>query len=167
MRNKLLLSLALGTLIYCHVPQVMAREGEAPTGDHGDKAKGEQGDKQGDKRTEAEKMLQAFTEHLKLTPAQQEKIKPILTDMTEQIKAAKHDKSQSEQQRGEKAMEIRKAAFDKIAEQLTPEQKAIFDKHRAGMENGGPKEKPRKEGDKSKGEYKDGQHDGQHKEGNH
>lgn len=163
MQKKTLLCLALGAVVWCGVPQVMAREGDAPKdGGHYDKDKPHKEGEQGDKRTEAEKMLQAFTEHLKLTPEQQDKIKPILTDMTEQITAAKHDKTQSEQQRNKKVMAIRKAAFDKIAEILTPEQKAIFNKHRAGVDGGG-KDKPHNNDQHNNDQHNNGQHNnGQH-----
>jgi hypothetical protein len=153
MKKKTLswMALALGGALLCSAPGAIAGDKEAPKDTHkeGGKAHKEGGDKpqkeggkpqkEGEKGDPGENLLKNLTHHLQLSAEQQEKIKPIIADMMAQIKAAKEERAP------EKANAARQAGMDKIAEQLTPEQRAKFDKHRAG--EGGNKEKKDK-GDK-------------------
>jgi len=152
MKKMGLAALALGAAIWCAAPRATAHEGAQGGQNGGNYEQGKGGQQGGQQGETADGLLKAFTEHLQLSQAQQDKIKPILTDMVAQINAAKSDSSLNDQQRGEKAMAARNAAYDKIAAELTPEQKAIFDKHRAGMHNHG-------------GDKKNGQKQAPHKDG--
>jgi protein CpxP len=72
--------------------------------------------------------LDALTTRLKLTPDQQEKIKPILADRDTQMTALRGDQSASQDDRRAKMMKIRTDTNDKINAVLTPDQQAEFKK---------------------------------------
>jgi len=69
--------------------------------------------------------LDALTTRLKLTPDQQEKIKPILADRDTQMTALRGDQSASQDDRRAKMMKIRTDTNDKINAVLTPDQQAL------------------------------------------
>jgi periplasmic protein CpxP/Spy len=69
--------------------------------------------------------LDTLTTRLKLTPDQQEKIKPILADRDTQMTALRSDQSDD---RRAKMMKLRTDTNDKINAVLTPEQQAEFKK---------------------------------------
>ena len=72
-------------------------------------------------------MMARLTERLKLTPDQQAKIQPILTDLSTKIQALHHD----EVQRGS---QIFKAANEQISALLTPDQQVEMQKMEAERE---------------------------------
>ena len=72
--------------------------------------------------------LDALTTRLKLTPEQQEKIKPILADRDTQMTALRGDQSASQDDRRAKMMKLRTDTNDKINAVLTDDQKAEFKK---------------------------------------
>ena len=72
--------------------------------------------------------LDALTTRLKLTPEQQEKIKPILADRDTQMTALRGDQSASQDDRRAKMMKLRNDTNDKINAVLTDDQKAEFKK---------------------------------------
>ena len=65
---------------------------------------------------------------LKLTDDQKEKVKPILTDMSDKLKALRDDTSTSPQEKRPKMKEIRDAATAKLKPILTDEQFAQWEK---------------------------------------
>ncbi len=67
--------------------------------------------------------LQRMSERLNLTDEQKEKIRPILQDQANQLKALREDTSLSPAQRREKRRKIGQATRKQIAQILTPEQK--------------------------------------------
>jgi Spy/CpxP family protein refolding chaperone len=72
--------------------------------------------------------LDQLTTRLKLTPEQQEKIKPILADRDTQMTAMRGDTSASQDDRRAKMMKLRTDTNDKINAVLTPDQQAEFKK---------------------------------------
>ena len=80
--------------------------------------------------------LKALTEKLGLTEDQVAKIKPILKDEMEAMKALKSDASTDKKALREKRMEIAKSHAEQILAILTPEQQAKFkamrEEHRKG-----------------------------------
>lgn len=72
--------------------------------------------------------LDALTTRLKLTPEEQEKIKPILADRDTQMAAVRADESASQDDRRAKMMKVRTDTNDKINAVLTPDQQAEFKK---------------------------------------
>ena len=66
--------------------------------------------------------FEQFSKTLNLTEDQQQKIKPIFADQTEQIKAVVSDKSLSQQNKQEKVKAIHSATEEKIEPFLTPDQ---------------------------------------------
>ena len=70
--------------------------------------------------------LQMLSEKLNLTGDQQAKLKPILQDNMEQIKAVRGNSSLSEEQKHAKLKSIHDSMHDQINAMLTPEQQAKF-----------------------------------------
>jgi periplasmic protein CpxP/Spy len=68
--------------------------------------------------------LQMLTEKLNLTADQQAKVKPILEDQAQQMKAVRDDTSLSEDQRKAKMKAIHESLHGQINGVLTPEQQA-------------------------------------------
>ena len=87
--------------------------------------------------------LQMLSEKLNLTDDQKEKLKPILQDQMQQMKAVREGGSLSEEQKRAKMKSIHESLHDQINVVLTPEQQAKFkqmrqeqmQKHK-GMEEG-------------------------------
>src|SRR5215469_2680870 len=74
----------------------------------------------------AEQHLQMLSEKLNLTDDQKAKLKPILQDEMQQMKAVREDSSLSEDQRRAKMKSIHESLHDQINAVLTPEQQAKF-----------------------------------------
>jgi periplasmic protein CpxP/Spy len=74
----------------------------------------------------AEQHLQMLSEKLNLTDDQKTKLKPILQDQLQQMKAVREDSSLSEDQRRAKMKSIHESLHDQINAVLTPEQQAKF-----------------------------------------
>jgi Spy/CpxP family protein refolding chaperone len=91
----------------------------------------------------ADQHLQMLSEKLNLTDEQKAKLKPILQDQMQQMKAVREDSSLSEEQKRAKMKPIHESLHDQINAVLTPEQQAKFkqmrqeqmQKHK-GMEEG-------------------------------
>jgi len=71
----------------------------------------------------AESKLQQISQQLNLSEDQKTKLKPILQDEVDQLKALKSDASASSQDKLQKAKEIRASHKQQIDAILTPEQK--------------------------------------------
>lgn len=71
----------------------------------------------------AESKLQQISQQLNLSEEQKTKLKPILQDEVDQLKALKSDTSASSQDKLQKAKEIRASHKQQIDAILTPEQK--------------------------------------------
>ena len=74
----------------------------------------------------AEQHLQMLSEKLNLTDDQKAKLKPILQDEMQQMKAVREDSSLSEDQKRAKMKSIHESLHDQINAVLTPEQQAKF-----------------------------------------
>ena len=74
----------------------------------------------------AEQHLQMLSEKLNLTDNQKAKLKPILQDQMQQMKAVREDSSLSEDQRRAKMKSVHESLHDQINAVLTPEQQAKF-----------------------------------------
>ena len=70
--------------------------------------------------------LQMLSEKLNLTEDQKTKLKPILQDQMQQMKAVREDSSLSQEQRRAKVKSIHESLHDQINAVLTPEQQAKF-----------------------------------------
>ncbi len=68
--------------------------------------------------------LQMLSEMLNLTPAQKVKLKPILEDQAEQMKAVRDDTSLSPEQQKAKMKAVHESFHDQINAVLSPEQQA-------------------------------------------
>jgi len=95
----------------------------------------------------ADQHLHMLSEKLNLTDDQKEKLKPVLQDQMQQMKAVREDSSLSEVQKRTKMKSIHESLHDQINAVLTPEQQAKFKQMRQehmqkhnGMEEGKPKE---------------------------
>ena len=75
----------------------------------------------------AESKLQQISDQLNLTEEQKTKLKPILQDEVDQLKALKSDTTASSQDKLQKAKEIRASHKSQIDAILTPEQKQKWD----------------------------------------
>ncbi len=71
----------------------------------------------------AESKLQQMSQELSLTDEQKTKLKPILQDEGEQLRALKSDTSVSTQDKFQKAKEVRASHKQQIDAILTPDQK--------------------------------------------
>lgn len=79
--------------------------------------------------------LQMLTRELNLTDDQQAKLKPILADQAQQMKALHHDTSLSQDQRKAKIKAIHESFHEQINGVLTPEQQAkLKQMKQSGME---------------------------------
>ncbi|HEX2662221.1 MAG TPA: hypothetical protein VHM93_05270 [Candidatus Acidoferrum sp.] len=74
----------------------------------------------------AEQHLQMLSDKLNLTDDQKAKLKPILQDQMQQMKAVREDSSLSEDQKRTKMKSIHESLHDQINAVLTPEQQAKF-----------------------------------------
>jgi periplasmic protein CpxP/Spy len=74
----------------------------------------------------AEQHLQMLSEKLNLTDDQKAKLKPILEDEMQQMKAVREDSSLSQEQRRAKMKSIHESLHEQINAVLTPEQQAKF-----------------------------------------
>jgi periplasmic protein CpxP/Spy len=83
--------------------------------------------------------IEALTDRLKLTPDQQEKIKPILADRNKAMADLRADESASQEDRMAKMTKLRSDTNDKIKAVLTDDQKPEFDKMNAEMAQRGPR----------------------------
>jgi len=84
----------------------------------------------------ADQHLQMLSEKLNLTDDQKAKVKPILQDQLQQMKAVREDSSLSEEQRQAKMKSIHESLHNQINAVLTPEQQAKFKQMRQEhMEN--------------------------------
>jgi len=82
-----------------------------------------------------EQHLQMLSEKLNLTDDQKGKLKPILQDQMQQMKAVREDSSLSEDQKRAKMKSIHESLHEQISAVLTPEQQAKFkEMQREGME---------------------------------
>jgi len=70
--------------------------------------------------------LQMLSEKLNLSDDQKAKLKPVLQDNMEQIKAVREDSSLSEEQKHAKLKSIHESMHGQINAMLTPEQQAKF-----------------------------------------
>ena len=87
--------------------------------------------------------LERLTKDLNLTPSQVAKLRPVLLATEQKLKALHGESSLSEEQRREKAQEIRLAGGKAIKAELSPEQATQFEaevrkRHRDGPPGGGP-----------------------------
>jgi protein CpxP len=89
--------------------------------------------------------LRMLSERLNLTDDQKAKVKPILEDQTQQMKAVRADSSLSQEQKRAKMKSIHESSHDQINAVLTPEQQAKFKQmkqehmqNHKGMEEGKP-----------------------------
>lgn len=79
--------------------------------------------------------LQMLSEKLNLTEDQKEKVKPILQDQAQQMKAIHNDPSLTSEQKAAKKKAIHETTHDQINAVLTPEQQEKFKQmKREGME---------------------------------
>jgi Spy/CpxP family protein refolding chaperone len=79
----------------------------------------------------AKQMLQQIAKQLNLSEDQKAKIKPILTEEVQQLKALKADTSMTQDQKRSKAMQIRADSSAKITPILTPEQQKKWQEMKA------------------------------------
>ena len=70
--------------------------------------------------------LQMLSEKLNLTDDQKAKLKPVLQDQMQQMKAVREDSSLSQEQKHAKMKSIHESLDDQINAVLTPEQQAKF-----------------------------------------
>jgi Spy/CpxP family protein refolding chaperone len=111
-RNGILNLLAITVVFGLTAQGAMAQQ--APAGKQG--KPGQQGRRGG-------MNLKALTERLKLTEAQQTKLKPIMEESTKKRKALQDDTKLSEEDKRKKMLELRKETTTKIEAVLTDEQK--------------------------------------------
>lgn len=96
----------------------------------------------------ADQHLQMLSEKLNLTDDQKAKLRPILQDQMQQMKAAREDSSLSQEQKRAKMKSIHESLHEQINAVLTPEQQAKFtqmrqeqmEKHK-GMKEGNMEQK--------------------------
>jgi len=83
-----------------------------------------------------EQRLQHMTKQLNLSEDQQQKIKPILEQESQQMQALRADSAMSQQDRHSKMMEIRQNSMSQIMPILNPDQQKKWEemqqKHRGG-----------------------------------
>ncbi len=85
-----------------------------------------------------EERLAKMKSDLGLSEDQVKKLKPIMEANMARMKALHEDASVPDEQKREKAREIRKAGADSIAAELTPEQKAKFEEEIKRRQKDGP-----------------------------
>jgi periplasmic protein CpxP/Spy len=74
----------------------------------------------------ADQHLQMLSEKLNLTDDQKAKLRPILQDQMQQMKAVREDSSLSQEEKRSKMKSIHESLHDQINAVLTPEQQAKF-----------------------------------------
>jgi len=74
----------------------------------------------------ADQHLQMLSEKLNLTDDQKAKLKPVLQDQLQQMKAVREDSSLSEEQKRAKMKSVHESLHDQINAVLTPDQQAKF-----------------------------------------
>jgi len=91
-----------------------------------------------------ELQLQHMTRQLDLTPEQQQKIKPILEQQSQQMQSVRQDITLSQDARWSKMQEIRQGTSEQIKPILTPEQQKKYEAMESrrmsppgGMQHGG------------------------------
>ncbi len=91
-----------------------------------------------------DRMLDRMTRNLNLTDEQREKIRPILLDQVQQMRALREDNSLSPQDRRAKVRALRSATRQKVDQILTPEQKAKRRENwqKARQRRAGPSDQP-------------------------
>jgi len=77
--------------------------------------------------------LEMLTKRLDLTAEQQEQVKSIQQDTSQQMMALRNDNTLSQDQRRSRMMDIRKSSQDRIRAVLTEEQKPKFDAMQSKM----------------------------------
>ena len=94
----------------------------------------------------AEQRLQRMTQQLNLTEAQQQQIKPILENESQQMQALRGDTSLSQDDRRAKMMQIRQPSASQIKPILNADQQKQFDEMMSrqgrGRGPGGPSQTP-------------------------
>ncbi len=78
-------------------------------------------------KMDPERMLKRMEANLGLSAEQKEKIRPILQEEIEEMKAIRNDTTLTRTQKREKMQEMRDRYHAKIGEQLTPEQRQKAD----------------------------------------
>ncbi len=78
----------------------------------------------------ADQHLQMLSEKLNLTDDQKAKLRPILQDQMQQMKAVRDDSSLSQEQKRAKMKSIHESSHDQVNAVLTPEQQAKFEQMR-------------------------------------
>jgi periplasmic protein CpxP/Spy len=140
MKMKYLLPAILcGVTISVSMPAVLAQDAPATTpatsGSAGGGGGGGGGRRGGG--MSVDDRLAALTKELTLTADQQAKIKPILQDETDKMKALFSDNTVQKQDRQTKMKDIRDTANTAIKALLTPDQVTKFDAANAARANGG------------------------------
>src|SRR5882757_3072192 len=123
MKNPIKLSLAIAALsLGLAAPITRAEDAppSPPTGEHPARPEGEHKGSRGDR-------LKALAEKLNLTAEQKEKIKPIIADEGQALKALRDDTSIERDAKRTKMHEIMQAHNAQIRPLLTPEQQAKLD----------------------------------------
>ncbi len=117
MRKVIFTALTLALLSF--VPAALQAQDAAP-------APGDQQAQQQPRSPEqrVDRMLDRMTQNLGLSDEQREKIRPILLDQAQQMRALHDDTSLSPQDRRAKVRALRRATRQKVDQILTPEQKA-------------------------------------------
>ena len=122
--------LAAGTVVFAQVGQEQG---------------GQWGRGQGQPPT-ADQRLQRMTQQLNLTEAQQQQIKPILENESQQMQALRGDTSLSQDDRRAKMMQIRQTSASQIKPILNADQQKQFDEMMSrqgrGRGPGGPSQTP-------------------------
>ena len=80
-----------------------------------------------------DQLLQTLSEKLNLSDDQKAKIKPILQDQMQQMKAVRADSSLSEEQKRTKIKSIHDSSHDRLNAVLTPEQQAKLGQMKQGQ----------------------------------
>ncbi len=137
MRKLLLAALTLALLPFMPAA-LQAQEAPAAPGD-------QQAQKQPPSPEQrVDRMLDRMTQNLNLTDEQREKIRPILLDQVQQMRALREDNSLSAADRRAKVRAIRSATRQKVDQILTPEQKAKRRENwrKARQRRGAPPDQP-------------------------
>lgn len=112
----LVAAIALGGLMVCG-PITQAQDKPAtPPSAPGDATTPPPGGRRGNN------MMQTMFDRLNLTPDQQAKVKPVIADQQQKMRALREDKALSQQERRDKIKEIIDATDAKLKEILTPDQ---------------------------------------------
>jgi len=92
---------------------------------------------------EAQAELRRIASALNLTPEQREKLRPIVNDEGEQLRAVRLDERMTPEQKRAKVLEIRESFRPKIAEVLTPEQQEKWNEDGGGIPTSAPRNQRR------------------------